>query len=139
MRVYISGRFSSPDPKQREKNIRLADKYALKIWKLGFDVFCPHTMTQSWVGKVKYWEMICSDLNWLSVCDILFLLPGWQKSRGARVEVEVALKLGIPVYQSFKKLKEVRKCLGKSGKSLRESREFIEKISRRFSSKEMEQ
>jgi len=127
MRVYISGKFSSPDPKVREKNIRLADKYALKIWKMGFDVFCPHTMTQNWVGKVNYWEMIISDLNWLAVCDILFLLPGWQRSRGARIEVQVAKDLGIPIYTSLKQLREVRKCLKES---LRLSRKQLKDIKR---------
>ena len=130
MRVYISGRFSSPDSKVREKNIRLADKYALKIWKMGFDVFCPHTMTQSWVGKVKYWEMIMSDLNWLAICDAVFLIPGWQKSRGARIEARVAKDLGIPIYTSLKQLKEVRKCLKES---LRFSREELRDIKERLS------
>jgi hypothetical protein len=33
----------------------------------------------------------------VSTADVLYLLPGWWKSKGARLELDVALALGLEV------------------------------------------
>jgi hypothetical protein len=44
---------------------------------------------------VEYMRM---SLRQLSRVDALVMLPGWQNSRGARIEVDTALKLGLNVF-----------------------------------------
>jgi len=38
-----------------------------------------------------------TDLKALLECDVIYLLPGWQHSRGAKLEYSVAVACGIPV------------------------------------------
>lgn len=52
-------------------------------------------------GKVdgKSWLSYMRDsLHDIAECDGIALLDGWETSRGARVEHELALGLGLPVY-----------------------------------------
>ena len=37
-------------------------------------------------------------MAWLEVSDAVVLVPGWEQSNGTKKEIEVAEKLGIPVY-----------------------------------------
>ena len=41
-------------------------------------------------------------------CDVVYVLPGWEKSKGARLEVLVATQLGIPVidFETFEPIDE---------------------------------
>jgi hypothetical protein len=77
---------------QRWKNIRAASKYAKYLWKQGFMPICPHLNSKNFDG-------ICDDSRFLQwyiqlietgVFDIMFMLPGWEKSPGSRDEHEVA-------------------------------------------------
>ena len=43
-------------------------------------------------------ERLRADISELLSCDALLLLDGWQRSPGARLEVEVALQCGLTVY-----------------------------------------
>lgn len=40
------------------------------------------------------------DLRLLSQCEAVAVLPGWNKSRGARLEVYIAVSLGMPVFDA---------------------------------------
>lgn len=42
-------------------------------------------------------DCIVRDTHALVVCDAVVLLPGWEKSKGARVEIALAKFLDIPV------------------------------------------
>jgi hypothetical protein len=37
-------------------------------------------------------------------CDGVYLIPGWQKSSGARAEAEEAVQRGMPIFQSLDEL-----------------------------------
>jgi len=39
-----------------------------------------------------------TSLEWLRMCDVIVLLPGWQTSRGARMECEEAVKQGLVIW-----------------------------------------
>lgn len=42
---------------------------------------------------------MATDLAQVALSDVLFVLPGWEKSRGARIEAGLAFDLKIPVYE----------------------------------------
>lgn len=48
---------------------------------------------KNWVGYMR------RDIPHLVTCDLAFALPGWQGSRGARLEATICKELGIPVYE----------------------------------------
>jgi hypothetical protein len=91
--VYVSGKYSAKTRKGVEKNVELARQYATKIWDLGFTVICPHTNTDNFeklCKNTKYNDFMDGDLELLERSDILFMMPNWKDSEGAKKELEYA-------------------------------------------------
>jgi hypothetical protein len=45
-------------------------------------------------------KALAADLTWITtVSDVVVVLPGWQRSRGAQAEVHAAVAVGIPVQE----------------------------------------
>jgi len=84
MRVYISGPMTGiPDYNKRaflmaEVVLRLHDYEVVNPWRLG--------EVPGW-GHFDYMRR---DLAALATCDAIYMLPGWLRSRGAKVEWFVA-------------------------------------------------
>jgi hypothetical protein len=51
---------------------------------------------QGWLRKV-----IKEDVSWICECDALGLIPGWERSLGATVEVALAQFLGLDIYDAL--------------------------------------
>lgn len=69
---------------------------AARLRNAGYEVVNPAEMdggstSQSWEYYLK------RDLPQLLSCDYVALLPGWERSRGARLEVQTAQAVGMPV------------------------------------------
>ena len=100
MRIYLAGPYTPIDGREETRlaNIRAASDTAKQLLKLGLTPFCPHTMTAGWEDECSYDDFLRMDLEWLRLCDAVVLLPGWQTSRGARMEYEEALKEGLVIW-----------------------------------------
>lgn len=88
-RIYIAGPMSGlPD-----LNYPAFNAMAAKLRGQGHHVENPaeNTASDSWEG---YMRMAIAQLI---TCDTLMVLPGWQKSRGACIEIRLANDLGIDV------------------------------------------
>lgn len=48
---------------------------------------------------LEYQELMARDLNWVLEVDVVYVLPGWSHSRGARAEVLVAQLTGKSVVE----------------------------------------
>ncbi len=90
MKVYVSGpmtgieHFNHPAFEAACEILRLA----------GYEAESPH-----WAPELESWEAYMRhDLALLLGCDAIALLPGWEHSRGARLERLVAEALGLPVW-----------------------------------------
>jgi len=92
--IYISGKYSAPSWEKVEQNIQFAAEYAKKYLRLGYSVHCPHTNTAHFTGTVPYMHFIRNDLEILSRCDVIVMIPGWRDSRGAKIELMHALFIG---------------------------------------------
>ena len=95
--VYIAGAFRAPTHYQIHQNVLRAERAALKLWKQGYAVICPHKNTE-------FYQDECTDDVWLSGCleilkrcDIIYMLRHWENSKGACEEHELAINLGIEV------------------------------------------
>lgn len=96
--AYIAGPFRSPTHWGVVQNVRAAEEIALKYWKLGYAVICPHLNTANFDGAVEddsVW--LDGDKEILRRCDVLVAMSNWQKSKGATAEVELAKELELEV------------------------------------------
>lgn len=96
MLIYLSGPYRG----NIAKNIEAARRVAVELWEQGYTVICPHLNTAFFERDCKITDdYIRRDLEIVSRCDAVILLPGWQCSEGAREEKRAAEDLGIAVYE----------------------------------------
>ena len=102
MRFYVAGPLRAASDAEHFRNCERAAVLAIRLWRKGHHVFCPHS------NSGKYVNMLRNDvpdsaflefgLYMLSCMDGLVLVEGWQESEGALAEVAEAKRLGLPVY-----------------------------------------
>lgn len=95
-RCYIAG----PMTGYPGHNFEAFHKEALRLRLKGFDVISPAELEEK-EGLLprKSWEYyLRRDLAELVKCDKVSILKGWEKSRGARLEITVARALGMGLY-----------------------------------------
>ena len=104
--IFISGPLTTGwDGKDRsiiEKNILTAEAYQIALANKGVGAFCAHTHTSfhnekgSTAPEEYYYQL---DLEFLKrSSDAVLAIPGWEKSKGARHEVEWAIENNLPVF-----------------------------------------
>ena len=91
--VYISGAYRSDTKNGVYENIQKARKVALKYWKLGYAVICPHMNTAFMDGACSDDTWLNGDLELLRRSDIVVMMPGWQDSAGAKEEHSLVMGL----------------------------------------------
>ena len=92
-RWYIAGPMSSmPD-----LNFPAFHARAAELRAAGFEVENPAEIN---ADPTAGWEACMrQDIARLVLCDAILLLPGWQQSRGARLEHTIAVELGLMVVE----------------------------------------
>ena len=97
--LYISGPYSAPTEDGIENNIDRAREAAQRLWDMGYVVICPHLNSAHMEGSPE--TFISGDLEIirrLQPGDGLYMLRGWQYSRGARREWRLAHELGLRIW-----------------------------------------
>lgn len=100
-RIYISGPITSyaTDPAQKAAeeatNLELFRWAASLLQASGRDVWNPADLIADAGTPWEQYMRAC--LPGLMLCSEVVLLPGWEHSRGARLERHVALELGLQV------------------------------------------
>lgn len=95
-KVYIAGPYRADTPTGVMLNIRQAAKTAERLWAKGYAPLCPH-LNSALMDGVAPEVFLEGDLRWLEVADMILLLPGWEKSVGARIERAYADECGLPI------------------------------------------
>jgi len=96
--IYVSGPYSNKDWEGISVNILKARDVAIKLWKEGWAVICPHCNTAHFDTHIKDRSVfIRGDLEILRRCDAIFMLKGYKQSFGARCELRLAKCLGLEV------------------------------------------
>jgi hypothetical protein len=114
MKIYIAG----PMRGIKDFNFPAFDAAANHLTKLNFEVVNPAELDRqagfdgmgtkgddSEVGQDTLREMVRRDFIALTTCDGIYLLKGWQHSRGARAEYAIAELLGMVVWHEEHDLK----------------------------------
>jgi hypothetical protein len=104
-RVFIAGPLSKGD---RRLNVRHAIDAGLELMRAGYAPLIPHLTDfvdpDDSFGHSTWVEVSAA---WVAVAEAVLRLPG--ESSGADTEVEVAKKLGIPVFSSLESLIQAMK------------------------------
>ena len=91
MIIYISG----PMTGLPEFNFPAFNAAAAQLRSLGYEVINPAEFGE---GEGKTWaDYMRKDIKALMDCTHVAVLPGWENSKGARLEVYLAGQLGMPV------------------------------------------
>ena len=92
-------------------NLRKNIRAGVDVLFAGFDPFIPAFDHQFW-WVLQNGETITESMikrfskSWLEVCDAMILTPKWRKSPGTLAEIELAKKLGIPVFDTLDDLED---------------------------------
>ena len=105
-RVYIAGAFSSDNILQVFENMRLGMRASVKVLLSGYAPFCPwldyhFSLMIRDTEKLEVENYYNYSLAWLEVSDALIVLPNWESSVGTKREIEVARKLGMPIFYNI--------------------------------------
>lgn len=90
-RIYISG----PMTGLPALNFPAFNAEAARLRGMGFEVVNPAELNED--PNANWHDCMRTDLKALLDCDTLALLPGWQKSSGAHLEMHVAHRVGIEI------------------------------------------
>lgn len=102
MLVYISGKITN---NENYKNDFLKAEQWLKL--NDYKVVNPSRLIDIF-PKLNYQQLMAIDYKLIELCDAIFMLDGWQKSKGACAELSYAKSLGKKVlymdyFKEFKK------------------------------------
>nr|DAR78146.1 MAG TPA: protein of unknown function (DUF4406) [Caudoviricetes sp.] len=107
MKIYISGPMSGIQGFNKQSFMMAEAKLRL----IGHSPFNP-----SWLKYDKCWsseDMLSVDLAALALCDGIYLLEGWEDSKGANVEYDYAVKNGKKIFyaENENDIKRLRKLV----------------------------
>lgn len=91
MKVYISG----PMTGKKDLNRKAFNDAEKHLKELGNEVVNPHNYPVD-----SYEVCMKRDIALLLDCDVIYLLEGWSKSRGAKVEYAVACSIGLKIWNT---------------------------------------
>ena len=92
MKLYISGKITSLDIDVAEANFEEAERI---LTEQGHEVVNPMKLPHN---HDKSWEAYMVEcLQALLECEGIVMLPNWQTSKGARIEFNLAVELGLVV------------------------------------------
>lgn len=92
--IYLSGPMSG----MPEFNFPAFHAEAARLRALGYKVVNPAEINVD--GDKSWEECLRADIKALCDCDAVALLPGWENSKGAHLEVHIAHRLGLQIAAS---------------------------------------
>jgi hypothetical protein len=95
---YICGPYRHKEPVKINNNIAFARMYAEKYWRLGYAVLCPHMNSAHLDGVVADQQFLRAYTDvFVPLCDLLVVIPGFEKSIGSKLEIKRAKELKIEI------------------------------------------
>ena len=89
--IFIAGKVTGLP---KDQVIDKFERVAHELSELGYKVVTPASLHE----QAKSWEAVTRDnIRYMLDCDEVHLLPCWQESRGAQLERDIAIRLGMNV------------------------------------------
>lgn len=92
--LYLAGPYRAKNGRTVRENIRNAERIAIKWWKAGFAVICPHLNTAFFDGEAPDEVWLDGDLEILKRCDTVLAMSTCRESDGATREICLAISMG---------------------------------------------
>jgi hypothetical protein len=109
-RVYVAGAYSANNVIDILKNIGRGEEYSSKIFMMGMAPFCPwhdkNYVTHNWNEIFSVQQFYDYSIAWLEVSDAMFLVPGWENSKGTLAEIAIANRIGIKIFDNLSELQK---------------------------------
>lgn len=96
--IYVAGPYRADTEWGVVQNIRHAEEAAIRLWKEGWAVLCPHknsALLGGSLGDVDDSTWLAGGLELLRRSDAIYMLKGWSNSSGAVKEFQLAIKLNL--------------------------------------------
>lgn len=93
MKVYLSG----PMTGRPDCNREAFKQGAAALKELFYEVVVPHDVTEGLPSDATWADYMREDIKAMMDCEAIVMLPEWETSKGARVELSLAFDLGMPV------------------------------------------
>ena len=108
-RVYVAGAYSHKDTVVVFKNMRKGMRMSTELMLNYFAPFCPWLDYQFVLQLRGKEELYVEDfyeysIEWLKASEVMFLVEGWEGSKGTIDEIKVAKENCIPIFESMEKL-----------------------------------
>lgn len=91
-RIYISGAITGTDDYLK----RFAEAEA-DLTAKGYSVINPAKVNEQMPKETTYDEYMKMSMCMLEMCDSIYMLSGWQKSKGANMELNRAKELNLSI------------------------------------------
>jgi hypothetical protein len=91
---YLSGKITGLSPEEVEAKFALAE---IKFPDLNFNVINPVTLCADIDRNAHWQEYMKRCIAYLTKADLVYALPCHTESRGAQLEIYIALSLGIKI------------------------------------------
>jgi len=91
MKVYISGQITGLDIDEARANFENAENLVRSMGLRPVNKLNGSDQSKKWK------EHMVRDIELLFGCDAIFMIPGWKKSKGARIEKYIAEETGMVI------------------------------------------
>lgn len=108
--IYVAGPYSADNVIDVLKNIGRGQQICAHLFNCGFNPFCPwhdhHFITDNPDCDADVERFYEYSIEFLKVSEAMFLVEGWEKSKGTLEEIKIAKLHGIPIFDDIDDLLE---------------------------------
>jgi hypothetical protein len=95
--AFLAMPYNGDSEWETECNIRWAAEVAADFWNQGFAVICPHLNSAHFGGAAPEAAFYAGYLEMVYRSDVVIAGYGWERSAGAREEVNLAKRRGMEI------------------------------------------
>ena len=108
--VYIAGAIQGENIIETLHNINHGVEWTARLRQLGYS---PFPVFEDFMdimrADVTIEQVYEASIVWLKRADVMFVVPGYERSQGTQAEIDVARESGIPVFFDLERLADWNK------------------------------